>query len=408
MQQISYPGDDALGSLWESPPADQANIRDTPPGDRPPFIGVLGSSGFRASWQTGITEVMEEVGDPVRLDLTSGGTIPGLALAAGINRHWRRIGNAGAPSHKVLRPLERPSWFENKNLDLAGLYDMHEMEKWLASWLAWAGVTTFRDLRYRPGELKPDKVAHRAGIGVAMWRTKEPYPTRCTDEQLKDPTFIRRAFRWAFFGRQFPWRRLKAVWVPDTIGDHLPWLKDEIEDHSPAFWARISMSLWPVCQLTVLQDPRTLHLVFLGDGGLIDNQPSLFNDGRLHPFPLLNPRLMQHKRQGTERQARTDARRLPFGAVVRFETTTATDVQLLTGPELTWERRDAMWRQGVEQGRERLPTVIAELTRRHAALTERYAESSVRLPVEKPVLHPFQALAVAGRPGTRASFGFWS
>jgi hypothetical protein len=402
LTELDDPGD-IQGIRWERPPVGHRNVPDVPPAGRPPVIAVIGSSGFKASWQTGILDVLAEIADPVRLDLASGGTVPGLAVAAGLNRHWCRIASAGVPSQKILRPLEGLRWFERRNLDAGGIYDIGEVETWLVRWLEFAGVRTFRDLRYGPDEPKPAGVEHRAGICVSMWRTKEPYPSRCTEEQLRDPAFVRRAYRWAFYGRQFPWRRFRSVWVPDTIGDHLPWLKDEIDDHSPAWWARVSMSQWPACLPTVLQDPRTRHLVFLIDGGHIDNQPSLFNDGRRHEFPLINPRLMQNRRQANEAQGRVDARRVPFGKVVRFPVTPETDIGSLEGHDLDWVKRDAMWRRGVLQGRDQLPGALAELVGRHAALTTR-----PRLDVEVPALHGFQAIATARRPGTRRTLGLRS
>ncbi|TDC46879.1 hypothetical protein E1281_27080 [Actinomadura sp. KC345] len=399
--EFSYPGSDSLGRLWERPPRDQAHVRDENPAGRTPFIAVLGSSGFRASWQTGIADVLERIGDPVRWDVTSGGAIPGIAAAAGISRYWRRVMNAAAPSHKILKPADGLRWFERRNLDLGGVYDMTEVEDWMAAWLAWAGVETFRDLRYEPGDAAPADVSHRAGICVSLWRTAKPYPARCTERQLRDPEFIHRAFRWAFYGRQFPLRTFRPVWVPDTVGEHLPWLKNEIDDHSPAFWARVSMSQWPACLPTVLQDPRSRQLVFLIDGGHIDNQPSLFNDGRVPPLPLLNPRLAQNRRQGGPQQRRRDSRRMPFGRVVRFDVTPETDFGSLKGGHLTLADRDAMWRRGVLQGRQRLTGEFSALIRQHAAARERHGRLDKRLIVEVPALHGFQAIATARRPGTR-------
>ncbi|SNR27774.1 hypothetical protein SAMN06265355_101716 [Actinomadura mexicana] len=348
--------------------------------------------------------MLEEVGDPVRWDLASGGTIAGLAAAAGLGRHWRRIANAGAPTHKILKVPPGLRWFERRNLDLAGVFEMTEVEEWLADWLAWAGVRTFRDLRYEPGDPKPVGVSHRAGICVSVWRTERPFPMRCTASQLRDPEFVHRAFRWAFYSRQFPWRRFQSMWVPDTVGEHLPWLKDEIDDHSPAFWARVSMSQWPACLPTVFQDPNTLQLVFLADGGHIDNQPSLFNDGRLPPLPLLNPRLAQNRRQGRTGQWNCDSRRMPFGRVVRFEVTPETNFGSLQVDGLTSSDRDAMWRRGVIQGRFRLPLEFAELTRCHARARTRHGRPGHRVVIEVPGLHGFQAIAAARRQGTRRVF----
>lgn len=401
LKEIEYPGTDSSGVLWERPPQDQTHIREEHSAGRTPFIAVLGSSGFRASWQAGITEVLEDIGDPVRWDLASGGTIPGLATVAGLNRHWRRIANAGSPTHKILEPARGLRWFERRNLDLAGVYDISAVEEWLAAWLAWAGVRTFRDLRYMPGDVRPADVSHRVGICVSMWRTDKPFPTRCTARQLRDPDFIHRAFRWAFFSQQFPWRKFRHVWVPDTVGEHLPWLKGEIDDHSPAFWAKVSMSQWPACLPTVLQDPRSLQLIFLADGGHIDNQPSLFNDGRLPPLPLLNPRLAQNRRQNGPDQWHRDLRRMPFGRVVRFELTPETNFGSLQANHLTLAHRDSMWRRGVLQGRQRLSEDFAELTRRHAAVRDRGGSLDKRVVIEAPGLHGFQAIAAARRPWTR-------
>ncbi|MBD2900301.1 hypothetical protein amrb99_93050 [Actinomadura sp. RB99] len=399
-----YPGDDLLGSLWERPPKAEVHVREQHPADRTPFIAVLGSSGFRASWQAGISHVLEEVGHPVRWDLASGGTIPGLAAAAGMNRHWRRVANAGVPTHKILAPAHGLRWFERKNLDLAGVFDMTAVEEWLDSWLAWAGVKTFRDLRYKPGEIKPAETSHRAGICVAMWRTDRPFRARCTPDQLRDPEFIHHAFRWAFFGRQFPWRRFKSVWIPDTVDEHLPWLKQEIDDHSPAFWARVSMSQWPACLPTVLQDPETLQLIFLADGGHIDNQPSLFNDGRVPSLPLLNPRLAQNRRQNKPGQRARDAGRMPFGRVVRFELAPETNFSSLQAGGLRLAERDAMWRRGVTQGRQRLSSELADLVEQHASDRERSEQMYDRVRVHVPGLHGFQSIAAARRPWTKRTF----
>ncbi|MGH3803828.1 MAG: hypothetical protein ACRDTD_27590, partial [Pseudonocardiaceae bacterium] len=155
------------------------------------------------------------------------------------------------------------------------------------------------------------------------------------------------AFRWAFFGRQFPFKKFRQVWVPDTVAEHLPWLADEIDDHSPAWWARVSMSQWPACVPAVLQDPETLQLIFLTDGGHIDNQPSLFNGGRQAPLPIINPRLAQNRRQRGTTQPARDARRMPYGRVVRFEITPQTRWGALQGHHLTWADRDAMWLCGI-------------------------------------------------------------
>ncbi|WP_141582384.1 patatin-like phospholipase family protein [Actinomadura sp. WMMA1423] len=402
-KELEYPGTDSLGSLWEPPSSDRAHVREKHPAGRAPFIAVLGSSGFRASWQAGLAHVLEEIGEPVRWDLASGGTIPGLAAAVGLNRYWRRIANAGAPTHKILKPAQGLRWFERKNLDLAGVFDIAAVEEWLAAWLAWAGVQTFRDLRYDDGQA-PAGVSHRAGICVSMWRTDRPFPTRCTSSQLRDPEFIHHAFRWAFFSRQFPWRRFRQVWVPDTIGEHLPWLKNEIDDHSPAFWARVSMSQWPACLPTVFQDPATLQLIFLADGGHIDNQPSLFNDGRLPPLPLLNPRLAQNRRHSEPGRRHRDSRRMPFGGVVRFEVTPETNFRSLQARGLTLPARDAMWRRGVIQGRQKLASEFTELLRRHSQARERRAQLDSRLIIEIPGLHGFQAIAAAKRAGTRRAF----
>ncbi|NUS74472.1 MAG: hypothetical protein HOQ05_13905 [Corynebacteriales bacterium] len=388
---LRYPGTDDHGKLWEKPPPHPPETERLPEG-RPPFIAVLGSSGFK------------EIGDPIRLDLASGGTIPGLALAAGINREWRRIANAGVPSHKILRPADGLRWYERKNLDLAGMYDMSAVETWLADWLKWAGVETFRDLRYRPGDIKPPTVEHRAGICVSIWRTKQPYPARCTKEELRDPAFIHKAFRWAFFGRQFPFKQFEQMWVPDTVGRHLPWLADEIDDHSPAYWAKVSMSQWPAAIPTLLQDPRTRQLIILGDGGHIDNQPSLFNDGHRPPFPLLNPRLQQNRRQRGIRQIHRDARRMPFGAVLRFKVTPETKMSSLQGHSLTWQERDAMWRRGVEQGREFLPAALTDLLRTFEDSGSRNGHT----PVEVPGLHLFQLIAARRRQHTAGRWGIRS
>lgn len=401
---LAYPGDDPLGLLWERPPRDQTHVPDENPKDRTPYIAVLGSSGFRASWQSGVADVLERVGDPVRWDLTSGGTLPGLTAAAGLSRHWRRIANAGFPSRKVLRPPGGLRWWERRNLDLGGVYDMSEVEAWLADWLSWAGVETFRDLRYEPGEIRPADVSHRAGICVSVWRTDRAYPQRCTDEQLRDPEFVHRVFRWAFYGRQFPWRKFRPMWIPDTVGEHLPWLKSEIDDHSPAHWARISMSQWPACLPTVLQDPRTLQLVFLIDGGHIDNQPTLFNDGRVPPLPLLNARLAQNRRQQRPEQRRRDARRMPFGRIVRLEITPETDFGSLNGRSLTLADRDAMWRRGRSQAMDRLPGEFEALVRRHEAARELEGRLDKNVVIDVPGLHPFQFVATARRPRTRRAF----
>lgn len=405
-----YPGNDRYGALWERPPSDQAHVREDLPDGRPPFIAVLGSGGFRASWQSGIAHALEEVGDPVRWELASGGTIPGLAAAAGISRHWRRIANGGAPTHKILAPTGGLRWFERKNLDLAGVFDIREVETWLASWLAWAGVTAFRDLRLSGEQAQRfPGIAYRAGICVSMWRTDRPYPARCTAEQLRDPEFIHRAFRWAFFGRQFPWRRFRQVWVPDTVDRDLPWLRHEIDDHSPAFWARVSMSQWPACLPTVLQDPLTRQLIFLADGGHIDNQPSLFNNGHPPPLPLLNPRLAQHERQRDPEWVSRDSRRMPFGKVVRFELTPQTRVRFRQGVNLGIAEREAMWRQGVNQGRQRLPGEFDDLLWRHARVIGRTRQRDMAPTViEVPAFHGFQAIAAIRRDGTKRAIGFRS
>lgn len=407
IEHLSYPGDDSVGERWERPPL-EVHVPDSLPADRPPLICVLGSSGFKGSWQAGICEVIEELSNPVRWDLASGGTIPGLACAAGINRRWRRVMNAGVPSYKVLRRVGGLQWFERKNLDLAGVYDLSEVEKWLEAWLAWAGVATFRDLRYRPSEPRPVGVRHRAGVSVVMWRTRRPFPDRCTPQQLRDPSFVHKAFRWAFFGRQFPFKQFRQVWVPDDIGEHLPWLADEIDDHSPAWWARVSMSQWPACLPTVLQDPETLQLVFLSDGGHIDNQPSLFNDGRPVSLPLINPRLAQNRRQSSNSQLEHDRGRMPYGRVVRFEVTAPTRWNALRGHHLTWADRDAMWLRGVEQGRDRLPYELKELVRAYSDSLERAPAIGLQPMVETPMFHGFQAIAAARRAGTKRVFGLRS
>lgn len=400
---LRHDGDDPLGLRWQQPPVAR-NVPDEFPPGRPAVIGVLGSSGYRASWQAGIVDALEDMAQPIRWDLASGGTIPGLAAAAGINKAWRRTVNAGAPGHAALAPVPGLRWFERRNLDFAGVYDFTAVETWLGAWLAWAGVRSFADFRYRPGELRPRGVAHRVGICVSVWRTNRPYPRRCSPEELRDPRFARDAFRWALY-TQFPFRQFRQAWVPDTIGEHLPWLADEVEDHSPAWWARISMSQWPACVPTVLQDPETLQLVFLGDGGHIDNQPSLFNTGQPVPVPLLNPRLAQNRRQLRAEQLVRDRRRMPFGAVIRFPVTKETSIGTLGGAHLTWADRDAMWRRGIQQARELLPPVVEAL--RESPLWH----ENLALPeslVEVPGLHGFQAIAAARRPHTKRVFGLRS
>ncbi len=393
---LRYHGDDTQGLLWQTPPVSDENVPDELPTHRPPVIGVLGSSGYKASWQTGIVDALEDIAQPIRWDLASGGTMPGLAIAAGINKRWRRIMNAGAPGHAALATAAGLRWPERLNLDLAGVYDLSAIEAWLGSWLAWAGVRTFADLRYRPGERHPPGVAHRVGICVSMWRSDRPYPRPCDAEELTAPQFVHRAFRWAFFGRQFPFRKFHQLWVPDTVADHLPWLTDVIDEHSPAWWARISMSQWPACVPTVLQDPETLQLVFLADGGHIDNQPSLFNTGRRPAFPLVNPRLAQNWRQLGRPQHSRDVRRMPFGTVIRLPRTPETACGALAGARLTWSDRDAMWERGVVQGREHLGPAIAELLER--------PNTADYFSVEVPGLHGFQAIAAIRRPHTKRIF----
>ncbi|MGH3429588.1 MAG: hypothetical protein ACRD3Q_01870 [Terriglobales bacterium] len=404
---LRYPGDDNVGLRWERPPS-RKHVPDVLPPDRPPLICVLGSSGFRGSWQAGMSEVLEQLAHPVRWDLASGGTIPGLACAAGIGHYWRRIMNAGAPTHNALQPAAGLRWFERKNLDLSGVYNLSELEGWPGAWLAWAGVFTFRDLRYQPHEPRPAGVVHRAGIGVVVWRTMRPYPNRCTPDQLSDPSFIHRAFRWAFFGSQFPFKQFRQAWIPDTVGEHLPWLADEIDDHSPAWWARVSMSQWPACLPTVMQDPRTLQLVFLADGGHIDNQPSLFNDGRPTSLPLVNPRLAQNRRQLRRAQQVRDGRRMPFGRVIRWETTTQTRWRLSQGRHITWADRDAMYLCGVRQGRARLGGELEELLNNYVGAEHETTLGLRERAVEIPMFHGFQAIAAATRPGTKKVFGLRS
>ncbi|WP_126638990.1 patatin-like phospholipase family protein [Embleya hyalina] len=386
--------------VWRVPPSDRDNVPDRLPTGRPPVIAVVGSSGFRASWQAGVLDALEDIVDPIRLDLASGGTIPGLALAAGIGKHRRRIINAGAPTGEAITRVGGPTWYERGNLDLAGIYHLDGIERWLAAWLEWAGIRTFRDLRYRPGDSAPRGVTHRVGIGVVVWRTAGSHPRRFTAAELRDPPTIRRLFRWAFFGRQFPWKHFRQMWIPDTVGEHLPWLAGEIDDHSPAFWARVSMSQWPFFLPTVLQDPDTGHLVFLADGGHIDNQPSLFNDGRVPDHPIINPRLTQNGRQNTRAQRERDARRMPFGHVARFPTTADTRVGLSAGARLDWAARDRMWLTGLTQGRRSLPRDVRLMAYRYASARQA-AERGLRTRIEVPGLHGFQAIAAAERPGRK-------
>lgn len=398
--ELRYPGLDRTGELWRTPPRHIAHVAEpTRPGCRP-LIAVLGSSGFKGGWQAGVGAVLHDVAEPVRWDLASGGTIPGLAAAAGIARPWQRVMNAGAPTHLALAPAEGLRWFERKNLDLGGVFELSAVEEWLAAWLAWAGVRTFADLRYSDGQVRPAGVQYRAGICVSLWRTRQPWPQRCSAEQLRDPSFIHKAFRWAFFGKQFPFRQFQQAWIPDTVPEHLPWLADEIDTHSPATWARVSMSQWPACVPMVLQDPRSRQLVFLTDGGHIDNQPSLFNDGRLPTLPLLNLRLQQNPRQGSERQREVDARRFPAGLVLRFPRTPQTRWGPLEGHDLSWADRDAMWRTGIEQAQPVLPEQVSGLI-----VNESQGDPLVR---DVPALHGFQLIAAARRPHTRRVFALRS
>lgn len=405
---LDYPGNDELGTAWREPPADRRCEKVRRDHSKPAVIEVLGSSGFKASWQAGVAEVVEDLTDVVRYDLASGGTVPGLAAAAGIPPADRRRMNAGAPSREFLRPVEGLRWWERKNFDLAGRYDNSEVETWLGKWLAWAGVKTFRDLRYERGEPHPAGVSHRAGISIVMWKTKKAFPYRCTPEQLADPEFIHKAFRWAYFGRQFPLKQFKQVWVPDNISRHLPWLAGEIEDHSPASWAKVSMAQWPACVPTLLQDPETLQLVFLADGGHIDNQPSLFNDGAPKDFPLINPRLMQSKHDPDARQRLSDVGRMPFGSAIRFPRTPSTTRPSLKGDNLTWMDRDAMLRDGVLQGRERLPAHLTALVNAYPSMVERHGRLGRDDVVDVPLMHGFQALAGSKRSGTNNVFSLRS
>jgi hypothetical protein len=390
------------------------------PSDRPKVIAVAGASGPRASFMAGAFDALEDHVEPIHWVAASGGCIPALVSAAGMQSSDRQAMNAGAPwptflqrAEGVARPLGP---LERRNADLAGTYDLRNYERWLEGWLSWSGVKTWKDLRYEEAEARPSDASHKVSMSVVVWRAKGAMSHLYAESTLNDPAFVHWAFRKKYFSSSFPLASFEEVWLPD----HADRLKDvvgfeDFEDRSPAEAAHWSASLWPAVVCRVGQDRRTKELVFIADGGHIHNQPFRWNDGTppptligdgrsASPLPMVN--IHSKAKEGSKEapQLRADRRAVPFGLTVRAPHLMAGGVKgLREMTSMTTSDRVAMYADGLQFGHrvaaprvqeylERFPRMLDVAEERHGGVVQ-------------PVLplHGFRAVAAKRQPGVRTS-----